>query len=202
MSARRSRIALDPEACRAWVASPAWTGKVAADPATGCHVWIGARSDSGYGRIRLGGILMNAHRVAWVAAAGRDIPPELVLDHLCRVTACVNPAHLQVVTARTNMLRGRAPAAIAARTGRCQRGHELGPPDPLTGRRTCRVCVEARRARVLSAARSRGMTWTGYVARFGRALSAAEQTLTDAHAEQLALPVTVSSPSDTPGRQP
>jgi hypothetical protein len=33
------------------------------------------------------------------------IPPGLVLDHLCNNPPCVNPAHLEPVTAKENMRR-------------------------------------------------------------------------------------------------
>lgn len=51
---------------------------------------------------------------------------DLVPDHLCRVTLCVNPAHLEPVTIAENLRRSKA-ASIAwekkkART-HCKNGH-------------------------------------------------------------------------------
>ena len=34
------------------------------------------------------------------------VAPGMVRDHLCRNTACVNPAHLEIVTSRENTLGG------------------------------------------------------------------------------------------------
>lgn len=34
------------------------------------------------------------------------VPAELQLDHLCRVTSCVNPMHLESVTRSENLKRG------------------------------------------------------------------------------------------------
>lgn len=35
------------------------------------------------------------------------IPPGLQIDHLCRNKICVNPAHLEPVTHRENLMRGK-----------------------------------------------------------------------------------------------
>lgn len=46
-----------------------------------------------------------AHRWAYEQQVG-PVPDGLVLDHLCRVRHCVNVAHLEAVTQRTNVHRG------------------------------------------------------------------------------------------------
>lgn len=46
-----------------------------------------------------------AHRWAYEALVG-PIPDGLVLDHLCRTPACVNPTHLEPVTIEENVRRG------------------------------------------------------------------------------------------------
>lgn len=75
-----------------------------ADADSGCWVWTGARAVSGYGKISLNTKLVPAHRLAWslyVAA----IPDGMTIDHKCRRRECVNPAHLEVVTAGENSRR-------------------------------------------------------------------------------------------------
>lgn len=76
---------------------------------SGCWIFIGSRSQGGYGRIYDAerGIPVQAHRVTFEHLV-RPIPAELDLDHLCRVRACVNPAHLEPVTSRENTVRGLA----------------------------------------------------------------------------------------------
>ena len=119
--------------------------KLSADFATyvlpvedGCHIWTGTISSTGYGRYGR----EYAHRVA-VQRDGRD-PSGMQIDHLCRNRRCVNPEHLEVVDARTNLLRGYNPAANAVRTNICFRGHEFTPENTyyrIDGAcRQCRRC--------------------------------------------------------------
>jgi len=62
----------------------------------GCWVWTGALADTGYGIFNLRAKLNNTHRVAYEWLVG-PIPDGMHLDHLCRVRACCNPAHLEPV---------------------------------------------------------------------------------------------------------
>jgi len=83
----------------------------------GCREWRGLRSVEGYGTIRINGISHVAHRVAWIIHHQRSIPADLVIDHLCCNKGCVNPKHLEAVTAGTNMARIKNPPANWVSTG-------------------------------------------------------------------------------------
>lgn len=72
----------------------------------GCWNWTAAKT-TGYGRFYLNGKLHPAHRVSWRWLRGHDVPTDLVLDHICKNEACVNPAHLQPVPQRVNVQIGR-----------------------------------------------------------------------------------------------
>ncbi len=72
---------------------------------TACWVWQRARSRSGYGQAYDGRMMRPAHRVYYEREYG-EVPKGLVLDHLCRLRACVNPAHLEPVTHAENVRRG------------------------------------------------------------------------------------------------
>jgi hypothetical protein len=92
----------------------------------GCWQWIGSRSGGShpYGRVRVAGATRTtgAHRAVYEELVG-PIPSGKELDHLCRNTLCVNPAHLEPVSHRTNMLRGQTVNAENARKTHCPRGH-------------------------------------------------------------------------------
>lgn len=87
-----------------------------------CHVWVGDRYPSGYGRVKYENWASGAHRVA-LRLSGVEIPDGYHVDHLCRRKSCVRPSRLEPVTPRENFLRGDHPAAVAWRAGQCRNGH-------------------------------------------------------------------------------
>src|SRR5581483_10657197 len=112
------------------------------DPLTGCWVWTGTLSADGYGRVYTG-----ARNTAWAHRVSYElhrapIPAGCQIDHLCRNRACVNPAHLEVVSARENTLRGATVTARNARKTHCIHGHPFDAANTIYrhGRRECRAC--------------------------------------------------------------
>lgn len=65
---------------------------------SGCWIWTGAISDTGYGSING----ENAHRAMYERYKGA-IPPGMFVLHSCDVRCCVNPAHLSVGSQQDNM---------------------------------------------------------------------------------------------------
>lgn len=108
----------------------------------GCWTWTGNISIQGYGRFCVNYRGYRAHRLAYELLVG-PIPRGLVLDHLCRNKLCVNPAHLEPVTQRENVLRGEGISAREARQTHCFRGHPFTGLD-IRGHRTCHVCGRIR----------------------------------------------------------
>jgi HNH endonuclease len=71
-----------------------------------CWIWQLAKTPKGYGLVRgPSGRMEYAHRVYYERDRG-PIPADRQLDHLCRVPGCVNPDHLDPVTAAENIRRG------------------------------------------------------------------------------------------------
>ena len=114
-----------------------------------CWNWTGALSPDGYGQF-WNGKRVRAHRYAYETFIG-PIPEELECDHLCRNRACVNPAHIELVTSSVNSLRGLAPAMIKqfhlSKT-HCPHGHAYDEGNTYiapNGGRECRTCRRKQR---------------------------------------------------------
>ena len=72
-----------------------------------CWLWTGCINSDGYAKFGIGGRdgkMVSAHRWAYEHYVG-PIPSGLQIDHLCRVRHCVNPMHLEPVTASENVRR-------------------------------------------------------------------------------------------------
>jgi len=112
------------------------------DP-SGCLLWTGAITSRGYGQVSSGNRNVPVHRLTYEWFVG-PIPDGMEIDHLCRVKHCAAPAHLEAVTHRENVLRGRSPSALQARQTHCIHGHELTADNTYTppGKygRLCRIC--------------------------------------------------------------
>ena len=121
------------------------------EPMSGCWIWAGMLNKKGYGTIMVSPATSTdrkvclAHRLAYVEFKGA-IPLGLVLDHLCRNTACINPDHLEAVTSRTNVLRGVGITARNASKTHCPKGHPFSGENLYVtpeGFRHCRICSRA-----------------------------------------------------------
>lgn len=123
----------------------------------GCWLWTGCKSGwrRGYGKFCFRNRNQLAHRFIYRAWPTTEPIPEATpqLDHRCRNTSCVNPAHLDPVTNRENSLRGIGFSAINVRKTHCPHGHPYTPENTMRDRqppggprRKCRACSYARNA--------------------------------------------------------
>lgn len=92
---------------------------------SGCWIWLGSTNGKqGYGVVYFNRRMQLAHRLSYELHKG-PIAQGLQIDHLCRVRLCVNPNHLEPVSARTNLVRGNGFAGLNARKTHCKYGHDL-----------------------------------------------------------------------------
>jgi hypothetical protein len=88
------------------------------EPNSGCWLWMGGTSLCGYGRFWGGDKMYAAHRWSWTHYRGSD-PGDLVVQHKCDTSLCVNPDHLTVGTQAENI-------ADKVRKRRQARGERIG----------------------------------------------------------------------------
>ena len=132
------------------------------EPNSGCWLWIGTIR-AGYGLFWVGKKHVSAHRWNYENTYG-PIPHGLDLDHLCRVTCCVNPQHLRIVTHQENMLCGINPPAEYAKRKACKYGHPFNSLDTWinqSGARICRICRNRRNRKSYWEKRARGAVVVG-----------------------------------------
>jgi hypothetical protein len=115
-----------------------------------CWLWKAGKHNKkkmplGYGRFRVKTYVMQAHRLAWELIHAEQVPDHLVIDHRCRISTCVNPAHMEVVTQKVNAER-----QIKEPKTHCKRGHEFTTateywrfPAGRKPSRQCLICIHA-----------------------------------------------------------
>ncbi len=104
-----------------------------------CWNWKGYITPKGYGRYGVyGKSAIYAHRFAFIDS-GKKIPKEMVLDHICRNRACVNPKHLRIVTIKQNSTENTInPIAKNSEKTHCPKGHKYDLY--FKGGRSCSQC--------------------------------------------------------------
>ena len=109
----------------------------------GCLEWTKATSGAGYGQIRVNGIIVYTHRLAWELVNG-PIPDGLFVCHHCDNPPCCDTERCLFLGTQADNLadmavKGRGRKATG---NECGRGHQYVDSD-----RICRICKKVSNAR-------------------------------------------------------
>jgi len=115
---------------------------------SGCWIWVGAKSGSGYGWFWSGIKYVGAHQWSYEHFVG-PVPEGMELGHAakCHNRACVNYKHVSPMTTRQNLLMDNTPAARNLAKTHCPSGHLYGGENlhiDKKGKRHCRRCNSIR----------------------------------------------------------
>lgn len=115
------------------------TDRIVLNPETGCWVWKLRPESKGYGQVWHRDYYgQMAHRVSYQTIGNKTIGEFLTLDHLCWNKLCINPEHLEEVTAEENVKRW-------AQRDLCRKEHKLTEDNIYTwaGVRRCKKCYQS-----------------------------------------------------------
>lgn len=107
----------------------------------GCWNWQ-KYTNRGYARFNNGERIVDAHRWYYQVFYNIKLNTKQHLDHLCRNRKCVNPGHLEIVTNKTNWLRGNSITRLKSLQTHCIHGHELVGKNVYvrSNKRRCNTC--------------------------------------------------------------
>lgn len=137
-----------------------------------CWEWSAGLCRYGYGRFRVDGEKVGAHRASYSLYVG-PVPAGAMVLHSCDNRKCVNPAHLRIGTAKDNAMdaASRARTLKGRKVPESRRSYvgENGPRAKLTREQAQRILADPRTVREIAADYGitygavghlkRGMTW-------------------------------------------
>lgn len=101
----------------------------------GCWVWTKSNDRYGYGQVSVYGQASRAHVISYILTNG-DIPAGMTINHKCAVRNCINPEHLELMTAGDNSREASARRAVPISYKRGHYDYGVSP----SGYRWCRTC--------------------------------------------------------------
>lgn len=99
-----------------------YSDRITPEPMSGCWLWIGSWTTSGYGNLTRYNRSFYAHRCAYESRHGIGSADNLVVRHKCDNPCCCNPDHLEIGTPADNCAdawaRGRMQPVRGEKSGR------------------------------------------------------------------------------------
>lgn len=90
-----------------------------------CWEWTGNRESRNYGRIKVNGVVLKAHRASVIIKTNQMIPEGLMVCHSCDNPPCVNPNHLWIGTNLDNQIDAMNKGRKKTARGEKARGAKL-----------------------------------------------------------------------------
>lgn len=126
-------------------------GRFIIDPITGCKLFTGSISDTGYGSLAINGKPHNIHRVAAFVYLGLDLEDKTQFalhKENCPNKHCFNHEHLYIGTATDNQQdRIRQGRHNNINKTHCPKGHEYNEENTYISKQGTRKCRECNRLR-------------------------------------------------------
>lgn len=68
-----------------------------------CWNWLASVTNRNYGKFKINGKTIGAHRIAWMITRKCEVPDSMLILHHCDNSTCCNPMHLYCGTQSDNM---------------------------------------------------------------------------------------------------